>query len=85
MLHIPDHYVPNKSHVTQLVACLRTGEWMTLKTILETPHWNAHETRMALDILHYAGIIRSREDDRGLAYQWIKATAHWDGYVPAGI
>lgn len=71
-MRIPDHYVPNKSHITQLGACLRIGDWMTLEQILESPHWDKNETRLALDILHYAGVIRCREDDRGLAYQWIK-------------
>ena len=71
-MKIPDGYVPNKTHVAQLVHTLKSNEWTALDDLLKVPHWNPGEIRMCIDVLHYAGILRSMDDSTGLHYQWRK-------------
>lgn len=53
----------------QLVACLRTGDWIIYEEMLKTPHWDKTTVDTVLAALYLSGVIRSRLPK---AYQWIR-------------
>jgi hypothetical protein len=65
--------IPNKAHVATLAAMLRSGP-LTLSEVqctFEARYFD--ELRYAIDVLHYAGVIRSQSLPNGdLQYTWVK-------------
>jgi hypothetical protein len=59
----------NKSTVIRVTAILRLREWVNLTELEKC----GSDARQAVDVLHWSGVIRSRESRRGLEYQWIDA------------
>ncbi len=60
----------SKTTVMGITAILRKDEWTNLARLeMLFPH-----ARQVIDVLHYAGVIRSRNtaDGSDLQYQWIR-------------
>jgi len=77
-LRLPDHYVPDKLVVVRVSGTLREASTKIGLALLETLG-DPKEVRNAVDVLHYAGVIRSvRGDDPGeLYYEWIRPPLPW--------
>lgn len=59
----------NKSNVAFICDRISQQEWTSLKS-LELACGD--EIRLAVDVLHWAGIIRSRTTADDIEYQWIR-------------
>ncbi len=67
----------NKGQVAAIAAILRSGNWIPLSTL-----WSKDQTykvgfidaQTIVDVLHYAGVIRSRyvSETDDIEYQWIQ-------------
>lgn len=57
--------------ITQLVACLKTGDWVSEHDVLETPHFDKRTAIDTLNILFYSGLLRRKETFDDTVYQWI--------------
>lgn len=64
-----------KSDMARLAAMLRNGEWHSLKAITADKRWptNIHT---ALEMLHWSGILRTKELEDDTLYQWTD-TPRW--------
>ena len=66
----------NKGQVAAIVAMLRSGNWIPLSDFWNKDHRPQPgyiDARCIIDVLHYAGVIRSRyiPETDDIEYQWI--------------
>lgn len=73
-MHVVSRDCDDRRTVTQLVARLRTNDWVTRESLFSSKHHDLEVLDATIDILLWSGVIRQSDDGDSptTKYQWIK-------------